>query len=340
MEIFFPRLAKWFAELSPIALCAQIIALNLTVRAITRLQAIIRGVLSRKANLTHYRSISSGSVDANPIRHPASSPLSDNGGELEQGNHSEDAEVTPNGESLENLRGSVDNDAENHTIQPSKQTQDEEHNPSISMKTASFLTTRQLLPANISVSIQVLSISDLMHAIEEKWSQVCASASELELKKHLEGLLTDGVVTAILECDFCLGVEIEETTEARSMERDGATSRLYKKSGRWYKHLRFPATQCAVMNSKQLLQMRSPLRVQVVVHPEVIQIIQDECLNIRILSWCPRSNCEYHIGTTSVPIAAMLFRPSGVQGAFSIAIGDGKNFGFDGVPILYMVWLF
>lgn len=270
--------------------------------------------------------MSSGSVDRNPIQHPGSNSLSDNEGEFDQDNHSEDAESIPSGESLEVPRNPIDNEMESHIIQPSDPTQGGENSLSSSIAAASFSTTRRLLPAKITMSIQVLSVTDLMHAIEEKWSQVCASASKLELKKHLEGLLTDGVITAILECDFCLGVEIEETTEARSMERSGATSRLYKKSGRWYKHLRFPATQCAVMNSKQLLQMRSPLQVQVVVHPEVIQIIQDECLGIRILSWCPRSNAEYHIGTVSVPIAAVLFRPSGVQGAFSIAIGDGKNF--------------
>lgn len=295
---------------------AQIIALTSTVPGITRLQAIVKGVLCRKAHAFHRKTKSSRSAN----------------------------EDDQTGESVEERRSQVDSEVESDIIQPNDSSilmQEAELGPSSLLTIASSPNARRLLPATITLSIQVHSITGLMHAIEEQWSQVCTSPSKLELKKHLEGLLTDGVATTILECDFCLGVELEDTAEARSMGRSGTTARLYKKNGLWYNHLRFPATQCAVMNSKQLLQIRSPLQLQVVVHPEVIQIIQDECLDIRILSWCPRSNTEYNIGIVSVPTAAVLFRPSGVQGAFSIAIGEGKNLILMRLLILFcVVWPF
>lgn len=200
-----------------------------------------------------------------------------------------------------------------------------EDEPSLSnwMKTTAVSTTRRLLPATITLSTKIRSISDVKHAIEERWSQVCANPSDVQLKKHLETVLHRESVTVMFECNACLGVEIDEAS-ADSRDEIVNSFQLYKQNGRWYKTFRLTTAHIDVTNRKQVLSSLLPsTQVSIVVHPEALQSLQDDCLDIKIFSRCEEGDAEYELGVVSVPVAAVLFRPTGVQGTFPIQVGEG-----------------
>ncbi|KAF1320303.1 hypothetical protein FI667_g12556, partial [Globisporangium splendens] len=208
----------------------------------------------------------------------------------------------------------------NELLDTSRVLADDTQNYPSSMITTAVSTTRRLLPATIVVSTAIASITDLKHAIEERWSQVCAIPSERHLKKHLETVLERKSASIIFECNACVGVEVEEADE------NGDGFLLFKKDGKWYKKIRLPAARIEVSNSQQTLSpLFHLLRISVIVHPEALQSLQQECLVVKILSWSEEQNVEFELGVVSIPVAAVLFRPSGVQGAFPIQIGEALN---------------
>nr|KAE8949883.1 hypothetical protein PF009_g580 [Phytophthora fragariae] len=80
-------------------------------------------------------------------------------------------------------------------------------------------------------------------------------------------------------------------------------------------------------NGNNQIDLSNEFRMQarIVLDPEVVAILQEECAEVVVLVWCSTCSKLHEIGHAEVPLAAVLFRPQGVKGMFPIRVGTDPS---------------
>ncbi|RLN59775.1 hypothetical protein BBJ28_00003688 [Nothophytophthora sp. Chile5] len=207
-------------------------------------------------------------------------------------------------------------------------------------------TTKRLVPASITLSLNLLTLADFKHALHEKRRQVLKHGADTEglMCHYLDEFVRndrDSQAAVVFDVKICLGTELHEQEEAEDQwqqqkkDSNGAESWLVTENGRWYKHWRSSQVFLRVYSSnsqspsEQQLPQQLAMQTQLILHPEVMGSLQDDCAEVTTALWCEACSDAHTVGTTAVPLAAILFRPNGVcvQEARNIPIADAEEGG-------------
>jgi hypothetical protein len=177
--------------------------------------------------------------------------------------------------------------------------------------------TERLLPASLRLSLDLQRIADVKDMIQERFAAMNRQLDEGAQAAHVLARVMDrGSLRIAIFMSLCLGMELHpEESSHQDVFRDGLS--------RWHKQFRFDGIELEMSNSVQVLPSITQGEVHVLVHPELVAYLQEESLNVEIFV-CEDREEGISVGAVSVPLAAMLFRPSGVQGSFSVRVDNGE----------------
>lgn len=186
---------------------------------------------------------------------------------------------------------------------------------------------RQLVPAEIALSLSVLHVSDLKSAFAVRVrSDKASSKGESLAMEHLNTVLTEKERAVQVMFDIVLRHESQlgETGETSAID----TTTASPVAKRW----RTSSSSVWIADGNQDLSLggggadngsnRGP-QAKLRVLPDQINSLKSDSLEVKLLVICDECNTLHEVGTASIPTAPVLFRPNGIQGSFPLRVGKG-----------------
>ncbi|TMW66169.1 hypothetical protein Poli38472_003934 [Pythium oligandrum] len=184
-------------------------------------------------------------------------------------------------------------------------------------------TMERLLPASLALCFDFQRLSDLKMLVSEVWKGLSTRTDvDEESRVLVRSILETGHGFLAMEFSICLGNEVHNA------EKQSKTVVYDNVSRRWFKQFRLEAIPVDIVDGVQLLPSVACVEALVIVHPELIEKLQESNLDVSL--WLRGEEAKtattlprIDLGVVSVPLAPILFRPNGVQGSFPVQNSKG-----------------
>ncbi|CEG38142.1 C2 domain [Plasmopara halstedii] len=186
----------------------------------------------------------------------------------------------------------------------------------------------RLIPASLVLSFHLLSIEDFERLLDENRHLLIANLSSSTGKSsdHFSDLL-DTQYDARCVCfdtTICLGNslhEMEKKYQQNDVANHDSRIRVYMENGKWFKRWRSPDITIPVTGDKRTKTFEDVfMRIHLLLNSDTVAILQQDCARVSVLLSCEICREPHELGCVSFPLAAVLYRPDGVRGMFSIRV--------------------